>query len=94
MSEFEIIINKYNKNEITSQESFNQISSITKIGIDFINELIVKEKIYKKQLSENLNLYKEKLLMNEYDKTFSLWNKTNLVIWDLEDILCRMGEEL
>ena len=35
-----------------------------------------------------------KNLMNEYDKTFSQWNKCNLVLWDLKDILCRMGENL
>ena len=60
----------------------------------FILELIEKEEILKSKLSENLDLYKSKDLMVEYDKTFSQWNKSNLVLWDLKDILCRMDDDL
>ncbi len=64
------------------------------VGRSFIHELIKKETDLRTKLSENLDLYKEKNNMVEYDKTFSQWNKCNLVLWDLKDILCRMGEDI
>jgi len=64
------------------------------VGRSFIHELIQKENVLKTKLSENLDLYKERNNMVEYDKTFSQWNKCNLVLWDLKDILCRMGEDI
>ena len=57
----------------------------------FIKALIDKEEKLKDILSDNLDLYKSKELWVEYDKTFSMWNKSCLVIWDLKDILCHMG---
>ena len=70
------------------------LNSLYNSGRSFILELIEKEEILKSKLSENLDLYKSKDLMVEYDKTFSQWNKSNLVLWDLKDILCRMDDDL
>jgi len=67
---------------------------IYSFGKTFIHELIEKETSYKTKLAENLDLYKKLNKMDMYDKTFSLWNKQILVLWDLKDILCRMGEDL
>jgi len=64
------------------------------VGRSFIHELIQKETVLKNKLSENLDFYKDRNNMIEYDKTFSQWNKCNLVLWDLKDILCRIGEDL
>ena len=64
------------------------------VGRSFIHELIKKETELRTKLGENLDLYKDRDNMVEYDKTFSQWNKCNLVLWDLKDILCRMGEDL
>lgn len=64
------------------------------VGRSFIHELIKKETDLRTKLGENLDLYKDRNNMVEYDKTFSQWNKCNLVLWDLKDILCRMGEDL
>tara|TARA_R100001244_G_scaffold44378_1_gene40310 strand:- start:370 stop:705 length:336 start_codon:yes stop_codon:yes gene_type:complete len=64
------------------------------VGVSFIHELIQKENVLKTKLSENLDLYKDRNNMVEYDKTFSQWNKCNLVLWDLKDILCRMGVDV
>lgn len=61
------------------------------VGRSFIHELIQKETTLKAKLSENLNLYKSTGNMQMYERTFYLWNKQNLVLWDLKDILCRMG---
>ena len=63
-------------------------------SLDFIKTLIQKEEVLKLKLSENMDLYKSKNLMIKYDNTFSQWNKSGLVIWDLKDILCRMGVEI
>ena len=60
-------------------------------GVSFIRELIQKETTLKTKLSENLDLYKSTGNMQMYERTFDLWNKQNLVLWDLKDILCRMG---
>lgn len=61
------------------------------VGVSFIKELIQKETDVKTKLAENLDLYKERNSMQMYERTFDLWNKQNLVLWDLKDILCRMG---
>jgi hypothetical protein len=94
MSELIKIIEKYHKFEIDSQEAFEQLLVLFNNGRSFIFELIKKETEYNKQLSKNLDLYKSKNSTIEYDKTFSQWNKSNLVLWDLKDILCRMGEDI
>lgn len=60
-------------------------------GVVFIKELIKKETEIKNKLSENLNIYKENGNRQMYERTFDLWNKQNLVLFDLKDILCRMG---
>ena len=61
------------------------------VGVSFIHELIQKETALRTKLSENLDLYKRTGNMQMYERTFDLWNKQNLVLWDLKDILCRMG---
>lgn len=75
-------------------QELKQAFDLYNVGRSFINGLIQKETILKTKLSENLDLYKDRNNMVEYDKTFSQWNKCNLVLWDLKDILCRMGEDL
>lgn len=64
------------------------------VGVSFIQELIQKETYLRTKLSENLDLYKSTGNMQMYDRTFDLWNKQNLVLWDLKDILCRMGQDI
>ena len=64
------------------------------VGRSFIHELIKKETAIKIKLAENLDFYKGGESMQMYERTFDLWNKQNLVLWDLKDILCRMGEDL
>jgi hypothetical protein len=64
------------------------------VGVSFIKELIEKETTLKTKLAENLDIYKETGNMQMYERTFDLWNKQNLVLWDLKDILCRMGIEV
>jgi hypothetical protein len=68
--------------------------NLSAVGRSFIHELIQKENVLKTKLSKNLDLYKDRNNMVEYDKTFSQWNKCNLVLWDLKDILCRMGVDI
>jgi len=64
------------------------------VGVSFIHELIQKETALRTKLSENLDLYKSTENMQMYERTFDLWNKQNLVVWDLKDILCRMGVDV
>jgi len=93
MSEIDRIKDQHQKLEISSEEAFDRVLCLYNVGRNFILELIKKEEAHKAKLSENLDLYKSKNLMNEYDKTFSQWNKCILVLWDLKDILYRMGED-
>ncbi len=94
MSALRKLEEKYKNSEISSDDALKILIQIMDEGVDFIKQLILKEEELKLKLSENLDLYKSKNLMSEYDKTFSQWNKSNLVLWDLKDILCRMGEDL
>jgi hypothetical protein len=94
MSALRKLEEKYKNSEISSDDALKILIQIMDEGVDFIKQLILKEEELKLKLSENLDLYKSKNLMPEYDKTFSQWNKSNLVLWDLKDILCRMGEDL
>jgi len=94
MSEIYKIIDQHQKLEISSEEALDRVLFLYNVGCSFIHELIQKETELKTKLSENLDLYKSKNDMLNYDKTFSQWNKSNLVLWDLKDILCRMGEDL
>lgn len=71
-----------------------QSFSLNGVGCSFLKELIIKEELLKTKLAENLDLYKEINNMVEYDKTFSQWNKCNLVLWDLKDALYRFGVEV
>lgn len=64
------------------------------VGVSFIKELIQKETDVRTKLSENLDFYKGRESMQMYERTFDLWNKQNLVLWDLKDILCRMGVDV
>ena len=80
--------------EYVKPEDCLSLVSIYNGGIEFIKTLIEKEETLRTKLSENLDLYTEKNLTVDYDKTFSQWSKCNLVIWDLKDILCRMGIEV
>lgn len=79
---------------IKELESIKNDIVLADIGRNFIKELIEKEEVLKSKLSENLDFYMKKASMIDYDKTFSQWNKCNLVLWDLKDILCRMGEDM
>jgi hypothetical protein len=94
MSALRKIEEKYKNEEISSEDALKILAQIIDVGVDFIKQLISKEEELRLQLSKNLDLYESKNLMSEYDKTFSQWNKSNLVLWDLKDILCRMGEDL
>jgi hypothetical protein len=94
MSEIDRIKDEHQRLEIGSEEALDRVLFLYNVGRSFIHELIQKETELRTKLSENLDLYKTKNLMVEYDKTFSQWNKCNLVLWDLKDILCRMGEDL
>lgn len=94
MSEIDKIKDQHQKLEIGSEEALDRVLFLYNVGRSFIHELIQKETELKTKLSENLDLYKSKNDMLNYDKTFSQWNKSNLVLWDLKDILCRMGEDL
>ncbi len=94
MSEIDRIKDEHQRLEIGSEEALDRVLFLYNVGRSFIHELIQKETELRTKLSENLDLYKSKNLMVEYDKTFSQWNKCNLVLWDLKDILCRMGEDL
>jgi len=94
MSEIDRIKDEHQRLEIGSEEALDQVLFLYNVGSSFIHELIKKEETLKTKLSENLDLYKSMNLMNDYEKTFSQWNKCNLVLWDLKDILCRMGEDL
>ncbi len=94
MSLLRKIEEKYKNEEISSEDALNALAQIIDVVVEFIKQLIEKEEELKLKLSENLNLYKSKNLMSEYDKAFSQWNKSNLVLWDLKDILCRMGEDV
>jgi len=94
MSEIDKIKEQHQRLEIGSEEALDRVLFLYNVGRSFIHELIQKETELKTKLSENLDLYKSKNDMLNYDKTFSQWNKSNLVLWDLKDILCRMGENL
>lgn len=94
MSEVDKIVNEHQRLEISSEEALDRVLFLYNVGRSFIHELIQKETDLRNQLSKNLDLYKSKNLMVEYDSTFRQWNKCNLVLWDLKDILCRMGEDL
>ena len=93
MTDVEKIKDLLEKGEITHEQAYECILGLYTIGCDFIKELINKESSVNKTLMNNLDLYKKINNREEYDKTFSQWNKSNLVLWDLKDILCRMGSE-
>ena len=59
----------------------------------FIISLIDKWSEHKQKLSENLDLYKRIEREKEYDITFSNWNITSIILFDLEDILCRFNPD-
>lgn len=44
-----------------------------------------------KQLSKNMTIYKDLNKISDYDNIFSKWNKSNLILWNYKDILCRLG---
>jgi hypothetical protein len=75
-------------------QELKQAFDLYNVGRSFIEELIDKENTLKNKLSENLTLYLKLEKMELYDQTFSQWNKCNLVLWDLKDILCRMGKDI
>jgi len=82
------------KGEMNHEQAYENVLYLYNVGCSFIESLIEKENTYNTKLMENLDLYKSKSLMIDYDKTFSQWNKSNLVLWDLKDILCRMGKDV
>jgi len=100
----ETIVNNSENNEakITNVElwakswkkEMKRALTLTDVVSSFIHELIKKETAIKIKLAENLDFYKGRESMQMYERTFDLWNKQNLVLWDLKDILCRMGEDL
>lgn len=92
--EYSSMLNKYYEDLETYVDNIEEQLRLCGVGISFIHELIQKETDLRTKLSENLDLYKERNSMIDYDKTFSQWNKCNLVLWDLKDILCRMGEDI
>lgn len=81
-----------NNNEIDYKQAFELILDFYNTGCDFIEKLIENESKLNKQLMKNLDLYKDLNQMDLYDQTFSQWNKSNLVLFDLKDILCRIGK--
>ena len=82
MSEIDRIISEHQVLKMDSDEALDRVLVLCITGRSFIHELIRKETELKTKLSENLDLYKSKNLMADYDKTFSQWNKCNLVLWD------------
>ena len=78
----------------SENEELKQQLILYSVGRSFIHELIQKETAIRTKLAENLDFYKGRESMQMYERTFDLWNKQNLVLWDLKDILCRMGEDL
>lgn len=79
--------------EITSEQAYEYMLEIHNVGRNFIHELIDKENTLKSQLVKNMEIYSDK--KDDHNRTtFSMWNKCNLTLWDLKDILCRMGEDI
>ena len=83
-----------NKNLIVDKIDLQEQLALCSVGCSFLKDLISKETLLQTQLSKNLDLYREKGNLVEFDKTFSQWNKCNLVLWDLKDALCRMGIDI
>ena len=80
--------------EETFFKSIESLFSLQGVGCSFLKQLIDKEIVLKNKLQENLDIYLKIKNMVEYDKTFSQWNKCNLVLWDLKDALYRFGIEI
>ncbi len=68
-----------------------ELEEVLSIGVTQIKTLIEKYKERKVILSKNLEIYRKNKNVEHYESTFHAWNDTILFIWDLEDILCRMG---
>lgn len=94
MTSVEKIQEALESSEITSEQAFNYMLELHNSGRTFIHELIDKENTLKIQLVKNMELYSDKMDEHNYRNSFSMWNKCNLTLWDLEDILCRMGEDI
>ena len=82
------------KAEIQKNVELNKTNGYAAVGCSFLLDLVSKYTETQKQLSKNLDLYKELNKMDLYDKTFSQWNTHNLFLWDLKDALCRMGIDI
>tara|TARA_R110000744_G_scaffold328811_1_gene434377 strand:+ start:363 stop:692 length:330 start_codon:yes stop_codon:yes gene_type:complete len=80
--------------EETLFKNVESLFSLQAVGCSFLKQLIDKEVVLKNKLQENLDIYLKIKNMVEYDKTFSQWNKCNLVLWDLKDALYRFGVEI
>jgi hypothetical protein len=80
--------------EKLAKEYHQERSSQLEVGCKFLRDWIDKEIELKLKLQENLKIYQDLNNMVEYDKTFSQWNKCNLVLWDLKDALYRFGIEI
>ena len=82
------------KEEITTEQALKNVLEVRQNTITFVYSLIKKEEEVKAKLQENLDLYKSLNLMNDFDKTFSQWNNCIIVLFNLKDILCRLGEDV
>jgi len=94
MTDIDIIVRKYGNGDIGCEEALSSVMYLHNNGTKFIHSLIEKEEIHRAQLSKNMDTYKNGSNISDYNNTFSQWNKSNLVLFDLKDILCRMGEDI
>lgn len=89
-----LILEAYKEGKLDSKQAMEYVIGSYENHKAFIEELLDKEIGYKEQLSNNLKLYESLDDKLNFDKTFSLYNTTNLIIFDLKDILSRLGEDI
>jgi len=78
------------------KQTIENLSSVLNDTKTFVKKLIEEENKTLTQIKKNLDLYQTPETKNtkEFDKMFLMMSKSHVVLWNLKDILCRLGEDV
>lgn len=81
---------------MNDKQTIENLSSLVENTKTFVKQLIEEENKTLKQIKKNLDLYQTPETKNtkEFDKMFLMMSKSHVVLWNLKDILCRLGEDV
>lgn len=81
---------------MNDKQTIENLSFLLNNTKTFVKQLIEEENKTLAQIKKNLDLYQTPETKNtkEFDKMFLMMSKSNVVLWNLKDILCRLGEDV